>query len=156
MLSLSADKAEGRKSRPAPDLYLQIWPYTTVSAVVLTPQTGLQNGRWPQYLPRVSRHPCVHFQLLLSHLLSCIWKPWMQRVAESPFTSLSSHLQPHSPTCLSWHWGKEWSSPTCCLCSTGGADQDSGLGSNSHLDLGPGTCMKSYDLQPNTNKSLSG
>lgn len=53
----------------------------------------------------------LHFQLLLSHLLSRIWKSWRQRVAGSPFTSLSSHLQLHSPTCLCWHRGKEWSSP---------------------------------------------
>lgn len=33
----------------------------------------------------------LHFQLLLSHLLSCIWTPWRQSVAGSAFTSLSSH-----------------------------------------------------------------
>lgn len=95
----------------------RLGPSTTVLAhhcacsAVLIPPACLQNGGWSQYLPRVSRHQGLSpssFRLLLSHLLSSIWKPCTQGVAGSPsVVFLSSCLQPHIPTCPRWPTGKE-------------------------------------------------
>lgn len=109
--SLSAGKADLTSLQKAGEVgwhltcNCRFGPSTAVPALLFSShQPVMKNGRWPQYLPRVSRHQGLCSSSFSSApqpppLLS-FWKLCTQGVAGSPSVdSLSSCLQPHVLTC---------------------------------------------------------